>query len=165
MEGEQIYSRGDWIVHRNYGVGQIKGIDVKKLGGREVACFKVKTKDCTYWLPVDKTPNSRIRPIISSPEFKQIISILKRQPREMDSDYKKRRQRIRKVEEKSSMVAIAELIRDLAALQAERGLNMTDEQAFERLTARLISEWSVCMNVEFEDAHQKLFQILQLSNI
>jgi RNA polymerase-interacting CarD/CdnL/TRCF family regulator len=80
----------------------------------------------------------------------------------MDSDYKKRGQRIKEVENKGSPIMIAELIRDLAALQAERGLNMTDERAFERLTARLISEWSVGMNVEFKDAHKKLFQILQL---
>jgi RNA polymerase-interacting CarD/CdnL/TRCF family regulator len=165
MGSEQVYSRGDWIVHRYYGVGQIKGIDVKKLEGQEVACFKVRTKDSTYWLPVDKIPNSRIRPVISSIEFKRLISILQGKPCKMDSDYKKRGKRIKEVEENGSLKAFAELIRDLSALQAERGLNTTDERALERLSKRFISEWSVCMKVDFDDAHQKLYRLLEESNI
>jgi RNA polymerase-interacting CarD/CdnL/TRCF family regulator len=165
MESEQTYSSGDWIVHRSYGVGQIRGIDIKKLEGDEVTYFKVRTRDSTYWLPVDKTHNSRIRPISSSPEFKQVISILKRPSREMDSDYKERRKRISKVEEKGSLEAITKLVRDLAALQAERGLNVTEERAFDRLSKRLISEWSACMKIEFEDAQQRFFKLLQVSNL
>ena len=165
MGSEQVYSRGDWIVHRYYGVGQIKGIDVKNLGGQKVACFKVRTNESTYWSPVDKTPNSRIRPVISSIEFKRLISILKDQPRDMDSDYKKRAKLIKEVEKNGSVKAVAELIRDLSALQAERGLNTTDERALERLSKRFISEWSVCMKVDFEDAHQKLYQLLQESKL
>jgi CarD family transcriptional regulator len=163
MGSEQLYSRGDWVVHRDYGVGQVKGKDVMKFEGKEVDCYKVKTKNSTYWLPVDKIPNSRIRPIVSPLELKRVIMILKRKPREMDSDYKIRSTQISSVETRGSLEEVSELIRDLAALKTERGLTITEERAYERLTNRLITEWAACMKGDIDDIRQELFNILHTS--
>jgi RNA polymerase-interacting CarD/CdnL/TRCF family regulator len=35
------YSKGDWIVHAYYGVGQVKGIEKKELEGEKKLFFKV----------------------------------------------------------------------------------------------------------------------------
>ncbi len=40
---EEIYTRGDWIVHANYGVGQVKGKNTRILDGEERTFLKVRT--------------------------------------------------------------------------------------------------------------------------
>ena len=59
------YSKGDWIVHTHYGVGQVRGIEKKVLDGENKLFFRVKTFDGVYWLSVVRTDVEYIRPITS----------------------------------------------------------------------------------------------------
>jgi len=76
----QEYAVDDWVVHLYYGVGQIKEIDVKPLNGEEVQCYRVKTENSTFWVPVDQADNPRLRPIASQEKVKQVIEVFKDAP-------------------------------------------------------------------------------------
>ncbi len=52
---ELLLRKGDWIVHKSYGVGQIRKIETKPIHGKEVNAFRVKTKTAVYWLPIKKS--------------------------------------------------------------------------------------------------------------
>ena len=41
MEQEMHYSIGKWVVHSQYGVGQIKKTEMMPLHGEQTECFKV----------------------------------------------------------------------------------------------------------------------------
>ena len=66
MEKSTTFSKGQWIVHHYYGVGQVKGIEKKVLDGQEWSYYKVKTRNSQYWIPVQSEDNSRLRPLSSS---------------------------------------------------------------------------------------------------
>ena len=41
MDSNIPYSVDDWVVHTQYGVGQIERIEVKPILGEKTLCFKV----------------------------------------------------------------------------------------------------------------------------
>ena len=54
---DEIYKKGEWIVHVNYGVGQVKGKDTKTLDGEKNTFLKVKTFSSEYYIPTSKVTN------------------------------------------------------------------------------------------------------------
>ena len=62
MDSSLPFTTGDWVVHLYYGVGQIKAIEEKPIDGEKQDCYKVKTKNSTFWFPTideDKRPLNR----------------------------------------------------------------------------------------------------------
>jgi RNA polymerase-interacting CarD/CdnL/TRCF family regulator len=155
-----VYEKGDWIVHRQYGVGQIVSIEKKRLNQKSRRFYKVKTKNSTFWLPVEKAVNSRVDPLPSRNMIKQALAALKKPPRGMSKDVKKRQKKIKEVETEGSFVAVAKLVRDLTALRSKKRLNATEQRALERLTTRLLEPWSIRMEIDVLEARQKMHQFI-----
>ena len=156
-----VFAEGDWIVHLYHGVGQIQTIESKCLDGKTCNYYKVITQDSTFWVPVEETENNRIRPLSSPREFKQALRILKRNPRQMNPDHSARKERIKEVMAGGDLRAIARLVRDMAARQAEARLNDSEERAFNRFLDRFLAEWSACSGITREEARLKLMGIFQ----
>jgi RNA polymerase-interacting CarD/CdnL/TRCF family regulator len=158
---DRIYTKGDWVVHLYHGVGQIIGLEKKCLEGKTVSYYKVRTKDSTYWVPVEHVDNIRVRPLATKKEIREAIQILERDPHEMSDDHTERKSLINEVKEDGTFLSLARIVRDLAARQAHTRLNDSEERALHQFTDRLVAEWSACFGIKYEDAHQRLFQILQ----
>ena len=78
-----VYSKGDWIVHANYGVGQVRGIEKKELDGEKKIFFRVKTFEGVYWLSVTKTDVEYIRPITSEHQLSRALTIIRQPPEKL----------------------------------------------------------------------------------
>ena len=154
------FSKGEWIVHHYYGVGQVKGVEKKVLDGNEMRYYKVKTRNSQYWVPVESEDNSRLRPLSSPQDIKKIARILRRKPSEMDPDHMQRKRVIREVLAEGSLLDMARLIRDLSARQVTKKLNPTEEDALKRFRDRLVREWSVCLELEMEEANEEFQKAL-----
>ena len=86
MKEFQSYSTGDWIVHAYYGIGQIKGVEVKCISGEESRYYKIQATGSTYWMPVDQMDSEALRPLATSEEMQQAIDVLQEPPMEMSSN-------------------------------------------------------------------------------
>ena len=40
---ERLYEVGDWMVHLIYGVGQVKKLEKRPIGGIDRLCYRVRT--------------------------------------------------------------------------------------------------------------------------
>lgn len=163
MAGTESFSKGQWIVHHYYGVGQIKGVEKKSLDGETVSYYKVKTRNSQYWIPVESEDSSRLRPLSSPAEIKKIINILQRRPKEMDPDHLQRKRLIREVLGSGSLADMARLVRDLTARQHAKKLNPTEEDALDRFKEGLLREWAVCMKTDIDEAREMFQKCLQKS--
>lgn len=161
MEQSPTFSKGEWIVHHYYGVGQVRGLETKTLDGEQVKYYKVKTRNSLFWVPVAGDDSSRLRPLSSPKEIKRVIRLLKRVPKEMHSDHIQRKKLIREVNSEGSLADIARLIRDLSARQKLKRLNPTEEDALKRFRDRLLREWAVCMELEPEEAKSEFQDCLK----
>jgi CarD family transcriptional regulator len=161
MEESSPYSKGDWIVHSHYGIGQIKGIEVKGISGEETQYYRVKTTDSAFWMPIDKMDSELLRPLSSPEEIERAIDTLGMPAKEMSSNFKARQNRINRDRNRNTPRAIARLVRDLQGRQRAKGpLNGTELSALRALKQRFVEEWAIVSGAETETVESWLDRVL-----
>lgn len=161
MESAHVFSEEDWLVHSYYGIGQIKGVEVKGISGAEVHYFRIQTTDSTFWVPVDQMDSEIMRPIATPQDIHMVIAILQRPPKEMSSDHHIRKSRIRCVQLENTPEDVARLIRDMRARQQDKGkYNLDENNVVRTLRQRLIEEWSIVMDKQTERVATRLDTLL-----
>lgn len=160
MTVEAIYSVGDWIVHNNYGVGQIRKIEERPVHGEKVRTFRVRTDDSIYWVPVKKSDNPRIRRVVNKRKLGRAIRTIKSKPQKMNKNYKTRNAKIREVFSSGSIQRMAKLLRDLLALRHKKNLNTTEKDAVEKIQERFIREYAICYEIPQKDASTRFRDII-----
>ncbi|HUF38100.1 MAG TPA: CarD family transcriptional regulator [Anaerolineales bacterium] len=160
---EILYSKGDWIVHAQYGVGEVKGVDSKSLNGQEKRYLRVQTLDGEYWLPSDRMNVDYIRPIASSETFRGAMTTIRKSPEPLNGDHKVRAKEISAQLENGALIRVARLIRDLYGRGRIEKLNMSEEDTYNRIRKRFIDEWVIAAGLEREEAEQRLEEALVLS--
>jgi RNA polymerase-interacting CarD/CdnL/TRCF family regulator len=157
------FTTGDWVVHVYYGVGQIKAIEKKPIGGEKQDCYKVKTKNSTFWFPTIDFDNPRIRPVVSDEIIKKVVYHLRRKAGKLETDRKYWKKKIDTVKSNGDILSISKLIRDLSSLQVIKGLNESETQALEFFTERLAREWASSTHEDVGKIRPILHEHLQVS--
>ncbi|HSH05419.1 MAG TPA: CarD family transcriptional regulator [Anaerolineae bacterium] len=162
MKEPHTYTQGEWIVHSQYGIGQIKGTDTKRISGEPTDYFRIEAEDSTtFWVPVDQMDHDKIRPLSTQTDIQQVINTLQNPPKKMSSNYKTRQSRIRTTRLRNTPEAIAKLVRDLWGHRRRKGgLNITERRAFRTFKKRLVREWSIVVGKNSETIATKLNNIL-----
>lgn len=155
---------GNWIVHKRYGIGQIQGVEEKNISGEPAEYYRVETHNSIVWLPVDDLNKDAFRSLATDEEFQEAVNVLQRPPHKMASNFNTRKKRIREVMGKNSLLAITRLVRDLWYRQTGRTLSNTEHRALRRFMQRLSAEWSVCRDVEADEAREHVYDILRSSH-
>ncbi len=145
-------SKGDWIVHSNYGLGQVQGEDTKVLEGEKNDYYIVQTTAATYWLPKDRLDSDSIRGISSVKHFRKALKVLEEEPTQMAKDYRKRRSRIAEVISSNALVELAKLIRDLYWRRRQKSLNENEKRALDLIKERFAREWSIAAEMREDEA-------------
>jgi len=158
-----VYSKGDWIVHANYGVGQVRGIEKKELDGEKKIFFRVKTFEGVYWLSVTKTDVEYIRPITSEHQLNRALTILRQPPEKLPENHTVRSKLIAETLRNPALYPKARMLRDLNGKQQESKFNFTEEDAFLKIKKQLLNEWSVVKGMEREVLEEKLEVALETS--
>lgn len=158
---EQAYVKSDWIVHNYHGVGQIKAVETKTIAGKKGKYFRVKTKDREFWIPVEDSQTSNIRPLVSHQELLKTLKIFSRPPEELEKDYRARQRQIDEFRSKGTLMAVCRLVRDLWARRMQKSLNDSEERTLEFYQKILLEEWSLSAEVPLEDANRSLKHLLK----
>ena len=160
---ELAYAVGDWIVHHIYGVGQVKRVEKKHLNQTKALYYKVQANNSVFWVPVERINSNHIRPLSSTTNLNKALRLLKKAPRELDTNYKKRESRINQIKSDGSLTSICRMVRDLSAKEREKPLSTTEKRALETFKDLLLREWSVCVGITVQDAQRELRNALQES--
>lgn len=154
------YTKGEWVVHPAYGVGQVHKKETKKVDGKEIEFYRVEGDQTTYWLHANEPSESNVRRLATSKEVRRALRLLRKPPKEMDSNFRERRKRISEVIAKGSLRSLVRLIRDLWGRKRAKRLSDTEHIALQRSMDRLTAEWAVAESVSPEDAQAELISIL-----
>ena len=157
------FEKGDWIVHISHGIGQVVRIERKLVRGDKVPCYRIRTEDSVFWIPVGADVSDRVRPIATPRKFKRVVRLLSEPGEKMAKMHKNRRKRIRDHTLDGKLWTTAALIRDLWARKRQKSLNDTEMRALQKLTDRFVKEWSISMDIPQEEAYKKLNEIVMAS--
>ena len=160
---QDTFSKGDWIVHANYGIGQIKGKETKVLEQENQAFYRVKTFNGVYWLPVEHVDVDHIRPVASKSQMKRALTLIRKPPAELPDNHRSRKKEIAETFQDLSLNKKARMIRDLHGKRVSSRLNFSEGDAFEKMKKQFLNEWSVIRSEDRATLEKKLQQALKTS--
>jgi CarD family transcriptional regulator len=147
-----MFEIGDKAVYPGHGVGVIEAIETKQiLGGRKQAFYILRILDngMTIMIPRDNVEAAKLRGIIRKFEIRKVIHILK--DRDVTIDNQTWNRRYREYMEKintGSIYEIAEVLRDLHLLKAEKELSFGEKKIMDMAKNLLVKELAVARDVK-----------------
>ncbi len=153
---------GDMAVYPAHGVGQIEAIETRDVGELQQMFYVIRIMDTNMVVMVPTTSSSHVglRSIINADEVDNVYSIL----REKDVVITARpwNQRYREYMEKiktGSVYEIAEVLRDLYALQEDKTLSFGERKMMDTAQSLLVKEISIADQINEEAVSERITHI------
>ena len=137
---------GDKAVYPARGVAEVVSIEEKDIAGSRQKFYVLKILDTEHkvMVPVANAKNVGLRPPISEAEIREIFSILKERTIAFDNQTWNRRYRgfMDKIKT-GSVFDVAEVMRDLYRLKAEKSLSFGERRMLETARGLIVKEIAV----------------------
>ncbi len=158
---------GDNAVYPGHGVGKVAAIETKEICGNKQTFYSIKIADSgmKIMVPKNNASNVGLRPIISKTEAGKVLGILKETKVKIDNQTWNRRYReyMEKIKT-GSVYEIAEVLRDLYVLKAEKELSFGERKMLDNARNLLLSELTIATSkkeLTDQDDVAKIFGIIQ----
>lgn len=161
------YSIGDWVIHCQYGVGQIIAIEERPFYDgkkRRRSCYKVATQKGEFWFLLDNNDNPRVRSIASPKRLLRVLRKLRRPPQDIEAHKSEFKKKISKVRSDVSLSPMVCLVRDLFARNQVKNLSVDEDRALNKFTEHLIMEYAVSMEMDIGLARSQLHTMIRESD-
>lgn len=150
-------SPGDWIVHRDYGAGQIEAVETIGVDEDDKLYYRVQGHDMVFWISLEQCDDEWVRPLATPDEIYSALDEIEKPARKLPRYSRARVARFKEIRCLDSPDRIARTVRDIWALRKrKRVLPMGDRTALERLMRWFLSEWSASTGIEFVEARERL---------
>jgi CarD family transcriptional regulator len=153
---------GDNVVYPHHGAGKVIRKELKEILGekREYLTIKILHNDMTVMVPTENAAVAGLRRVIDEETVKKVLAVLQDECSEMPKNWNRRFKHNRDKIKTGDIYELAEVVRNLAIREAEKGLSTGEKQMFTRAKKILASElmYALEMNEEEVDAH--LYELL-----
>jgi len=153
---------GDKVVYPHHGAGKVIKKEKKILLGekREYLTIQILHNDMTVMVPCENTGVAGLRRVIDHATVKKVVSVLQDDVSEMPGNWNRRFKHNREKIRTGDIFELAEVIRNLAALEAEKGLSSGEKQMFVRAKRILASEFMYALDMTEEEAEEHVDSLL-----
>jgi CarD family transcriptional regulator len=156
------FELGDHVVYPHHGAGKIlskEEIDV--LGERcEYLTIKILHNDMTVKVPAEKAAIVGLRRVIDEETVKKVLDVLQDEVSEMPKNWNRRFKHNRDKIKTGDIYELAEVVRNLALRESEKGLSTGEKQMFTRAKKILASELMYALDKDEEEAEEYLDELL-----
>src|SRR5882757_3573194 len=143
---KQLFKVGDKAVYPAQGVAEVISIEEKDIAGNRLKFYVLRILDTNrkIMVPVANAKSVGLRPPISEPEIEEIFAILRERTIAFDNQTWNRRYRgfMDKIKT-GSVYDVAEVMRDLYRLKAEKSLSFGERRMLETARALIVKEIAV----------------------
>jgi len=161
---DNVFKVGDKAVYPAHGVGEVTAIERREIAGSTQTFYILKILDngMKIMVPTLQAQQVGLREIISSQEADEVFDILREKEISVDTATWNRRYReyMEKIKT-GSVFEVAEVLRDLYLLKAEKDLSFGERKMLDTARNLLIKELSLAKKMEedqVEDEFKKIFQ-------
>ncbi len=166
VEVEQIdFEIGDNVVYPHHGAGQVLKKEQKDVLGevREYLTIKILHNDMTVMVPTENAAIAGLRRVIDEETVKRVLGVLQDECSDMPKNWNRRFKHNRDKIKTGDIYELAEVVRNLAIREAEKGLSTGEKQMFTRAKKILASELMYALEMEEEQAEEHLDEMLASS--
>lgn len=144
-----MFNIGDKVVYPMHGAGVIEGIEEREISGEKLNYYVIKLPmgEMKAMIPMNKVDEVGLRQIIDEQEILKVFDVLKHETSNMPMNWN-HRYRINLDKIKSgSIFEVAEVVRNLASRDRQKGLSTGEKKMLENAKRILISELVLAKNV------------------
>lgn len=160
-----MFKVGDNAVYPSHGVGVVRGVQVKEVGGSKKYFYilQLHHNGSTILIPTDKVKDVGLRSIISEKEVPKIYKILKAKEEATYAQTGNRRYReyMEKIKT-GSIFEIAEVLRELYRLKFDKDLSFGERKMLDTAKSLLIKELSLAQRIKEEDVEEELRDLFEI---
>jgi len=156
------FELGDHVVYPHHGAGKvICKEDMEVLGEtREYLTIKILHNDMTVKVPTENAAIAGLRRVIDEETVKKVLDVLTDEVSEMPKNWNRRFKHNRDKIKTGDIYELAEVVRNLALRESEKGLSTGEKQMFTRAKKILASELMYALDKDEDEAEGYLDELL-----
>ena len=157
-----MFDVGDKVVYPHHGAGTIVSKDVKLVLGeqREYLTIKILHNEMTVNVPVDNAEKVGLRWVIDQEMVDVVVKVLLGGSTEMPKNWNRRFKHNRDKMKTGDILELAEVVRNLALRDHEKGLSTGEKQMYVKAKKILASELMYAKDMNEEEAAAWLDEVL-----
>ena len=157
-----MFDVGDKVVYPHHGAGTVVSKDVKVVLGqeREYLTIKILHNDMTVNVPTDNAEKVGLRWVIDQEMVEIVHKVLLGGSTEMPKNWNRRFKHNRDKMKTGDILELAEVVRNLALRDHEKGLSTGEKQMYVKAKKILSSELMYAKNLSEDDAYAWLEEVL-----
>src|ERR671917_1153274 len=153
---------GDNVVYPHHGAGQVIKKEDKEILGevRQYLTIKILHNDMTVMVPCENAGKAGLRRIIDAETVQKVLGVLSDDISEMPKNWNRRFKHNRDKIKTGDIYELAEVVRNLAIREQDKGLSTGEKQMYTRAKKILASELMYALDKDEEQAEAYLDDIL-----
>ena len=160
-----MYKVGDKVVYPHHGAGTVVKKETREVLGekREYLTIKILHNDMTVNVPADNAERVGLRKVIDEQMVSKVLKALTGNGTTMPKNWNRRFKHNRDKIKTGDIYELAEVVRNLAIREQEKGLSTGEKQMFTRAKKILASELMYALEMEEDEAEEHLDGLLDKS--
>jgi CarD family transcriptional regulator len=130
---------------------------------REYLTIKILHNDMTVMVPTENAALAGLRRVIDEETLKKVQAVLQDECSEMPKNWNRRFKHNRDKIKTGDIYELAEVVRNLAIREAEKGLSTGEKQMFTRAKRILSSELMYALALDEEEVEAHIYELLGAS--
>jgi CarD family transcriptional regulator len=153
---------GDNVVYPHHGAGQVIKKEQKEILGevREYLTIKILHNDMTVMVPCENAGKAGLRRVIDEETVKKVLAVLSDDVSEMPKNWNRRFKHNRDKIKTGDIFELAEVVRNLAIREQDKGLSTGEKQMYTRAKKILASELMYALDMEEDEAESHLEELI-----
>ncbi len=153
---------GDSVVYPHHGAGRVLRKEMKEVLGesREYLTIKILHNDMTVMVPTENAALAGLRRVIDEETVKKVLAVLQDECSEMPKNWNRRFKHNRDKIKTGDIYELAEVVRNLAIREAEKGLSTGEKQMYTRAKKILASELMYALEMDEQEVDEHLYGLL-----
>jgi CarD family transcriptional regulator len=153
---------GDNVVYPHHGAGKVIRKEDKDVLGerREYLTIKILHNDMTVMVPSENAALAGLRRVIDDETVKKVQAVLQDECSEMPKNWNRRFKHNRDKIKTGDIYELAEVVRNLAVREAEKGLSTGEKQMFTRAKRILASELMYALEMDEEEVEVHIYGLM-----
>jgi CarD family transcriptional regulator len=145
---ECSFGVGDNVVYPHHGAGVVLKKETKDLLGeqRDYLTIKILHNDMTVMVPCENAHRAGLRRVIDEEQVKKVIEVLTGEVSDMPKNWNRRFKYNREKIKTGDVFELAEVVRNLAIREWEKGLSTGEKQMYTRAKKILASEFMYALD-------------------
>ena len=163
VEIEHIeFECGDNVVYPHHGAGKVLKKEARTMFGQERIYLEIKIlhNDMTVMVPSENATKAGLRRVIDEDTVKKVLGVLSDEVSEMPKNWNRRFKHNRDKIKTGDIYELAEVVRNLAIREHEKGLSTGEKQMFTRAKKILASELMYALDKDEDAAEAYLDELL-----